>query len=394
MFGLVDGNNFFVSCERVRDPSLEGRAVAVISNENGCCVSRSNEFKALGIPMGTPRFKLRDLEARGKIVLLPAHHDLYSTLSDRIMSVLREEAVRIEQYSIDEAFVVPPSTVRKSLEAWGAQLRATILAKVGIPCGIGFAPTKTLAKIANHIAKKGAAGVYALPREYAPLIASLPVSEVWGIGRRLVERLHAERIFTIEQLLSKEMDAIRSLGGVNLLRTVQELRGESVVAERDYDAPPETITYSRAFLKPITDCTSLCASIAAYAAHAAEKLRHHNLRAAGCIIYAQYGPTLDRTFLSREVKFPMPTDATNLILSALKSAAESLFVPKYVYRKSGITFYGLTSKAAPHQMDFLEESAAGAKAAAHEKASSKLFAVVDALNEKYGKTALRVASAY
>lgn len=392
MFGLVDGNNFFVSCERVRDPSLEGRAVAVISNENGCCVSRSNEFKALGIPMGTPRFKLRDLEERGKIILLPAQHDLYSELSDRIMSVLRAEAVRVEQYSIDEAFVVPPTTVFKDLEGWGTLLRNKVLAEVGIPCGIGFAPTKTLAKIADHIAKKRPEGVYELPREYAEIINPLPVGEVWGIGRRLAGRLHAERIFTVEQLLSTPTDRLHSIGGINLQRTVQELCGEAVIAERDYDAAPESISYSRAFLKPIRDCDGLCASIATYASHAAEKLRRHNLRAAGCVIYAQYGPTLDRTFFSREVVFPVPTDATNLILSAIKPAAESLFVPEYVYRKSGITFYGLTPRNGVQQDDFFAELTGHTAETTREKASSKLFKVVDALNEKYGKNTVHLAS--
>ena len=157
MIGLVDGNNFFVSCERVFDRRLVGRPVAVLSNNDGCCVSRSNEFKALGIPMGTPYFQLKNREKSGELVFCSSNYELYGDMSRRLISILR----------------------------W-----------IGLPCGIGFAPTKTLAKIADHIAKKRPEGVFVLPDNPTEILAGLPADEVWGVGRRLVVKLRAEQIFT------------------------------------------------------------------------------------------------------------------------------------------------------------------------------------------------------
>ena len=184
MIGLVDGNNFFVSCERVFDRRLVGRPVAVLSNNDGCCVSRSNEFKALGIPMGTPYFQLKDREAAGELCFRSSNYELYGDMSRRIIAVLREEAVDVEQYSIDEAFIYPPTTAASDYAAYGRRVREKILRWVGIPCGVGFAPTKTLAKIANHIGKKKPDGVFLMPDDPTEILAALPVQEVWGVGRR------------------------------------------------------------------------------------------------------------------------------------------------------------------------------------------------------------------
>ena len=233
MIGLVDGNNFFVSCERVFNRRLVGRPVAVLSNNDGCCVSRSNEFKALGIPMGTPYFQLKDREASGELCFCSSNYELYGDMSRRIISILREEAVDVEQYSIDEAFITPPSlealgngewnewrpfpTTRSPFPvphspylAYGRRLRSKILRWVGIPCGVGFAPTKTLAKIANHIGKKRPEGVFLMPDDPTEILASLPVQEVWGVGRRLPLKLRAERILTAQHLRDAP-DASRAL---------------------------------------------------------------------------------------------------------------------------------------------------------------------------------------
>ena len=392
MVGLVDGNNFFVSCERVVDPALAGRAVAVLSNNDGCCVSRSAEFKALGIPMGTPRFKLRDKERRGEVTLLSSNFELYGDLSARVMAVLREHAVEVEQYSIDEAFIRPPSFANRDLEAYGREVRAAVLQQTGIPCGIGFAPTKTLAKIANHIGKTRSTGVHVLPRDTAELFSKLPVSEVWGVGRRLVEKLHAERIFTIAQLCAASPDVLMRVGGVTLLRTVRELQGEPSLTARDYDADPGSITYSRSFGEHVADCASLCESIFAFASRASEKLRRHRLLASGCLVYAQYGPTLERTFLSQSVVFPAPTDATGSIIAALRPAAQSLYRPETVYCKSGISFFGLSSRSSPLQGSLFEEYAARNANTLRQKAETKLFAAVDALNARLGRDTVSVAS--
>ena len=196
MIGLVDVNNCFVSCERVFNRSLVGHPVAVLSNNDGCCVARSNEFKALGIAMGTPYFQLKDREKSGELVFRSSNYELYGDMSRRLISILRDEALDVEQYSIDEAFILPPNNPDLSYAEYGKRLRAKILRWTGLPCGIGFAPTKTLAKIADHIAKKRPEGVFVLPDDPTDILADLPSDEVWGVGRRLVVKLRAERIFT------------------------------------------------------------------------------------------------------------------------------------------------------------------------------------------------------
>ena len=221
MIGLVDVNNCFVSCERVFNRSLVGRPVAVLSNNDGCCVARSNEFKALGIAMGTPYFQLKDREKSGELVFCSSNYELYGDMSRRLISILRDEALDVEQYSIDEAFIMPPNNPDLGYAEYGKRLRAKILRWIGLPCGIGFAPTKTLAKIADHIAKKRPEGVYVLPDDPTDILADLPSDEVWGVGRRLVVKLRAERIFTAKDLRDARDDVIRSVGGGDFLaRTV------------------------------------------------------------------------------------------------------------------------------------------------------------------------------
>ena len=266
MVGLVDGNNFFVSCERVFNRRLVGRPVAVLSNNDGCCVSRSNEFKALGIAMGTPYYQLKNREKSGELDFCSSNYELYGDMSRRIISILREEALDVEQYSIDEAFIYPPTGNGIDLVEYGKRLRAKILRWIGIPCGVGFAPTKTLAKIANHIGKKQPGGVFLLPDDPTEILASLPAGEVWGVGRRLALKLRAERIFSAKDLRDASDDVIRSVGGVVLLRTATELRGKPCNEERDYDADPDSVSCSRSFGEPVTTLDGISESLASFTA--------------------------------------------------------------------------------------------------------------------------------
>lgn len=376
MIGLVDGNNFFVSCERVVNPRLRGRAVAVLSNNDGCCVSRSNEFKRLGIPMGTPYFQLKDRERTGEVVFCSSNYELYGDLSRRIVSILRDEAVNVEQYSIDEAFIHPPTTAFPDLVAYGVKIRAKILQWVGIPCGIGFACTKTLAKIANHIGKKMPLGVYVLPEDPTTVLENLPVEEVWGIGRRLSARLHAEGVHTAEQFRRMRDADIREIGSVTTLRTAMELRGTPCVDDRDYEADPDSVSCSRSFGEPVTTVEALGESIASFTAQAAEKLRRHGLLAAGANIYAQYGTACEGGWVERTVVFPEPTDATNVMLSALRDSVSSLFVEGLSYRKSGVVFFGLEKAGADYQADLFSN-------VRHE--ASPLYQALDRLNARFGK---------
>ncbi len=379
MIGLVDGNNFFVSCERVVDPKLVGRAVAVLSNNDGCCVSRSTEFKCLGIPMGTPYFQLKDRERTGEIVFRSSNYELYADISSRIISILRDNAVDVEQYSIDEAFIHPPSTA--DIATYGRTLRAKILQWTGIPCGIGFAPSKTLAKIANHIGKKTSDGVFILPDNPTEILAELPVEEVWGVGRRLATSLHGHGVHTADQFRKLADDEIRSIGSVTLLRTAMELRGTPCIDDRDYDADPNSISCSRSFGSYVTTADELAETIASFTTTAAQKLRRHSLVASGANIYAQHGTACENGWFSRTVTFPHPTDATNEMLNAIHKEVGALFRPGLKYRKSGMLFFGLERLDAPQQLDLFATTEA---VPVKDSRGHRLFKAVDAINAKFG----------
>ena len=378
MIGLVDVNNCFVSCERVFNRSLVGRPVAVLSNNDGCCVARSNEFKALGIAMGTPYFQLKDREKSGELVFCSSNYELYGDMSRRLISILRDEALDVEQYSIDEAFIVPPNNPDLGYAEYGKRLRAKILRWIGLPCGIGFAPTKTLAKIADHIAKKRPEGVFVLPDDPTEILAGLPSDEVWGVGRRLVVKLRAERIFTAKDLRDARDDVIRSVGGVVLLRTAQELRGIPSNDDKDYDADPDSVSCSRSFGEPVTTLEGIAESLASFTAQAATKLRKHGLLASGCNVYAQiFHSGGGGDFLGRTVMFPAPTDATNEMLKAIRQEVDALFIPGTRYRKTGVVFFGLEKVGSARQLDLFSPV---------EKAeASPLYKAIDALNKRYGK---------
>ena len=412
MIGLVDVNNCFVSCERVFNRSLVGRPVAVLSNNDGCCVARSNEFKALGIPMGTPYFQLKDREKSGELVFCSSNYELYGDMSRRLISILRDEALDVEQYSIDEAFITPPSPEALGNGEWGMgnggddgdfssrspfpvphspyfaygrRIRSKILRWIGLPCGIGFAPTKTLAKIADHIAKKRPEGVFVLPDDPTEILDGLPANEVWGVGRRLVVKLRAERIFTAKDLRDARDDVIRSVGGVTLLRTAQELRGIPSNDDRDYDADPDSVSCSRSFGEPVTTLEGIAESLASFTAQAATKLRKHGLLAAGCNVYAQiFHSGGGGDFLGRTVMFPAPTDATNEMLKAIRQEVDALYIPGTRYRKTGVVFFGLEKADAPYQMDLFDTSSSHSPFPVPHS-PSQLYKAIDALNKRYGK---------
>ncbi|MCR5839162.1 MAG: Y-family DNA polymerase, partial [Kiritimatiellae bacterium] len=344
----------------------------------GCCVSRSNEFKALGIAMGTPYFQLKDRERSGELSFRSSNYELYGDMSHRIISILREGALDVEQYSIDEAFILPPEGDGIDLVDYGRRLRAKILRWVGIPCGVGFAPTKTLAKIANHIAKKLPEGVYLMPSDPTEILASLPVGEVWGVGRRLPTKLRAERILTAKDLRDAKDDVIRSIGGVTLLRTATELRCVPCNQERDYDADPDSVSCSRSFGEPVTTLEGLEESLASFTAQAATKLRRHKMLAAGCNAYAQlFSSGGGGDFIGRTVVFDSPTDATNVMLTAIRPEIPALFVPGARYRKTGVVFFGLEKVGSARQLDLFSPPTVAE--------SSPLYKAIDSLNARYGR---------
>ena len=268
--------------------------------------------------------------------------------------------------------------------AYGQRLREQILRWVGIPCGIGFGPTKTLAKIANHIAKKTASGVFLLPDDPTEILATLPAAEVWGVGRRLPAKLRGMGIFSAKNLRDAPDGILRSIGGVTLLRTAMELRGIACHEERDYDADPDTVSCSRSFGEPATTQDAIEESIATFTGQAAVKLRKHGLLASGCNIYAQiFASGGGGEYAGRTVMFPHPTDATNEMLTAIRREVGALYVQGRRYRKTGVIFFGLEKADAPKQLDLFADPAAPIS-----PARSSLYKVVDALNARFGKGAV------
>lgn len=396
MIALVDANNFYVSCERVFDPRLAGRPVAVLSNNDGCVISRSAECKALGVAMGTPYFKLRADAPRLGLVFRSSNYELYGDLSARVISALGTFTPEIEQYSIDEAFAhfsLPPDT---DWEALGGRIRARILRWIGIPCGVGFAPTKTLAKIANHIGKKRPDGVFRMPADPSVVLASLPVSEVWGVGRRLAERLSACGVRTAQDLAEAPSAFFRRHGfAVTLERTALELRGLPAIGYEPFEHEnPGSIASTRMFGSPVTDTDPLAESIAMHASLAAEKLRRSGSVASGANVFVQrcappgHGGWDDADFWTPfdalTVSFESPTAATATILSAVAPCAGRLFRTGERYRRSGVMLFGIESAAAAAG-DLFRPDPESTKAA-------KLAHVVDAINAARGRGTVFAAS--
>lgn len=377
MVGLVDGNNFFVSCERAFEPSLEGRPVGVLSNNDGCVVSRSNELKKLGVAMGTPYFQLKPQISRLGLVLKSSNYELYADMSHRLMSVLGAFFAEVHQYSVDEAFVYAPDKI--DFYKYGLKVRASILKWIGIPCGIGFAPTKTLAKIANHIGKKSEGGVFVMPEDLRPILGQIPVGEVWGVGRRLTPKLEKDRIMNAWDLSQYSDAKLQKKYGIMLARTALELRGVECVGEaHEENDLPQSITCSRCFGEAVRDFESLAESVAYYIGRAAEKLRAHGQRAAGVnvyfIYYPEYSPQrLDGGSSSASVAFKCPTDDTAEMVKAAMSKLRGIFIEGRRYKKSGVMLWGLEDGAV--QGDLFQPSIS----------HSKLFSSIDKVNKKFGR---------
>lgn len=378
MIGLVDGNNFFVSCERVFDPSLEGKPVAVLSNNDGCCISRSNEFKALGISMGTPYFQIRNIPG---LILRSSNYELYGDLSRRVISVLNTFAPKVEQYSIDEAFIYPELPDHSDFYLFGSEIRKRILKWVGIPCGVGFAPTKTLAKIANHIGKKSPSGVFVMPEKPKEILLETPVSEIWGIGRRLCPQLERLGIRNAWQLSQSDPAAMQKKFSIFLSRIILELRGIICFEEENPEEPSKSITCSRSFGQPVVNFRDLEESVAVYTAVAAEKLRRENLTVSGANVYFQLYPEYEPVNLPSQttafsVSFSQPENNTSRILTQILPKLKTIFIEGRRYKKSGVIFFGLES-AEKLQPDLFSQTP--------QKNGNNVFQIVDRLNKKFGK---------
>ncbi|HUX90742.1 MAG TPA: Y-family DNA polymerase [Gallionellaceae bacterium] len=389
---LVDVNNFYVSAERVFNPKLEGRCVVVLSNNDGCVVARSGEVKALGIPMGGPWFKLKDLARKHSIIALSSNYTLYADMSNRVMSVLSEFSSRQEIYSIDECFL-DMAGHGGNFTGYGQQMRQRIQQWLGLPICVGFAPTKTLAKLANHVAKKRAeyGGVCDLSAMSAgPLdevLAGIAVGEVWGVGRKLNEQLQQGGITTVKQLRDFDIHRIRNRFGVVMERTVRELRGEACLEMADIVPDRKQIISSRSFGQSVSSLSELQEAVSVYMSTAAQKLREQGSVAATAHVYLHTNEhKKEEPQYSRGITIALAqaTDDTMQLVAAVKEGLHRIYRPGYRYKKAGVMLSDI-SPANVVQAQLFADSLAPEK-------SLKLMAAMDGINLRMGKGAICLAS--
>ncbi|MFC1652836.1 Y-family DNA polymerase [Planctomycetota bacterium] len=345
VFALVDCNNFYVSCERVFNPRLAGRPVIVMSNNDGCVVSRSNETKALGVKMGVAVFEIKDFIRKHEIQTYSSNYTLYADMSNRIMETLASLCPQMEVYSIDEAFL-NLAGMPGSLEEVGRKIRTTIQRWTGIPVTVGIASTKTLAKLANGLAKKsakaqGVLNLYDSPYlEYA--LSKTPVEKVWNVGIRTTIKLKKRGITTALALRDTEKSWIRQVFGVVGLRTVYELEGTVCYDLEENPATRQSVSVSRMFGQDVKTLEELQQAIATYAARAGEKLRQNGLAAGMMTVYVTTSRFIKhRYFNSKTIRLDAQTNNSVELIRAAVACIMQIFRQGYAYKKCGIVMYDL-----------------------------------------------------
>lgn len=404
MFALVDGNNFYVSCERVFRPSLNGIPVICLSNNDGCSVARSNEAKALGIKMGAPYFQVKHFEETHGLVALSANFALYGDLSDRMMSIAAGLGPTQEVYSIDESFISMDG-VRGDLVERSHKIRSRILQWVGIPCGIGIGSTKTLAKLANFIAKTAERkpGVYpdhlaqvcnlaALsPVELQTVFEATEVGEVWGIGRRIGKQLTDGGIKTVQDLVRMDPATIRRGWSVVLEKTVRELQGMQCIGLDDAPSPKKEIACTRSFGHPVTELSGLVEAITEFSSRAAEKVRKQNSMACEVMVFIRTSPFRKDSQYSRSIVVPLrrPSADTGAIVQAAVMGLQAIFRPGYLYAKAGVMLLDLQPDSMLQGELDLEDGDTSEELAD----KSRLMTALDTINHRFGKGTMKMASA-
>jgi DNA polymerase V len=383
---LVDGNNFYVSCERVFRPDLASKPVAVLSNNDGIFVARSQEVKDLGIKMGTPVFQARHLIEQHKIHLFSSHFALYADISARMMSALEQFAPSMEVYSIDEAFLDLTGICDQDPIAYGQQIKKTVFRSTGIPVCVGMGPTKTLAKLANFAAKKWkqTGGVLDLsdPLRREKLMKLVPVDEVWGIGGRTADKLNRLGIQTVWDLACQPADRIQAQFNVVVARTVLELNGVSCLAWEEVAPDKQQIISSRSFSRRLTTYEELAEAMAAFGSRAAEKLRGQRSVAGSLTIFLRTNPFNPKEPQYQRVagiKLTTPTQDTRVIVGAANRLLKEIFREGYAYQKCGIQLSHIRPAALPGQLDLFDT------ALPRRTESEKLMAAVDKINRRFPK---------
>lgn len=393
MYGLVDCNNFYVSCERVFNPSLRGKPVVVLSNNDGCIIARSNEAKALGIPMGAPLHLYKTLIKQNNIFTYSSNYTLYGDMSSRVMSVLNYFIPNIEIYSIDEAFLNLKNFNIQSLQDEMFKIRERIYQWTGIPVSIGIGPTKTLAKLANKIAKKNSSnGVYILTvsTQLTHILSNMKLEDIWGVSKGWGNRLRSIGINNPRQLQQANPRQIRTLISVVGERIIYELRGQPCLALEEVNNK-KSITVSRSFGNMINDKDSLKKALANYAARAAEKLRYQDSVCGGIYVFINTNRFRERDLQysnSATINFDELTDSTTIIIEKSFKLLENLYRPKYNYKKIGVTLLGLKQKDNGSSDNYIIQGSLfihNADQQIHMSRSCDRMKLIDNINTKMGK---------
>ena len=406
MYALIDGNNFYVSCERVFAPRLVGKPVVVLSSNDGACIARSNEAKEMGVKMAQPWFQVRHLEKAG-LIAVSANHELYGDMSARMMDIEARYAPRQEVYSIDESFL-DFEGVNVDRVAAGQHMRTAILKETGIPTSVGFGATKTLAKLANNIGKTADRKPGSYPAHLAQvcdfsrlsqveldaLFAATDVGMIWGVGRRTTEKLKAGGIHTVLDLMRADVTTLRRQFSVVLEKTMRELHGTSCMALDDAPPTRQQILVSRSFGTPITNVDGILEAVSEFASRAAERLRQQGSVAGAIGVYFMTSPfrTNDCQH-SVNVTIPLvrPTADTVVLMRAAEMSVRTQFRPGFRYAKAGAILTDLQA-AGREQGELDLFSTDDEPEHPTRDPRSKLMTAMDALNNRFGRDSVRLGS--
>jgi DNA polymerase V len=392
VFALVDCNNFYASCEKLFDPKLAGKPVVVLSNNDGCVVARSAEVKALGIPMGVPWFKIQKEAKQYGIVAFSSNYALYADMSNRVVEVLGQFSPNLEVYSIDESFL-DLSGFNRDLVEYGQEIRQRIQQWLGLAVCVGIAPSKTLAKLANHCAKKSLAGSGGVcdfttmtESQLTKLFAGIDVGEVWGVGRKIEARLADMGITTVLQLREADPDFIRTRFSVVLARTVRELRGVSCLDLEEVLPDKQQIMCSRSFGQYVYDLDELEEAVASYVARAAEKLRKQASLAGALMVFIRTNPFNPKEpQYQRSMTIPLPgaTADTRVLVNWALKVLRRIYRLGFAYQKAGVMLSELRPKAMAQASLFVDPET---------DRGQLLMATLDVINQRWGRGTLRSAA--
>jgi DNA polymerase V len=385
---LIDCNSFYVSCERLFNPKIRKKPVVVLSNNDGCIVSRSNEAKTLGIKMGEPYFKAKDIIVKNNVHVFSSNYSLYGDLSRRVMRTLKRFNSDIEVYSIDEAFIDLSNFPDNEVENVAQEIRSTVLQWTGIPTSIGIAKTKTLSKVANHIAKKKLSGVTNLigVEDIDPILEKIEINDVWGVGKQLTKFYHKNGIYNAKQLKNKSNTWIKKSSNVLSSRTSMELRGIPCIDLETITSRRKSCVVSRSFGQRVEKFQELREAVAKYCLNASEKIRSESLIAKSITVFIRtslFQSKFGYYSNSKTIDFPIATNNSIEIVKAALTGLETIFKNSYQYQKAGVMLTGLSNSNDGKNLFSSEK----------DEKINNLMRSIDNTNNRYGRATLSLASA-